>query len=73
MLGVSSNAVTVQCARMGGAFGGKEMQPHGLAAIAAVGTTRTGRPVRLRLNRTQDFTITGKRHRLPRHVEGGVR
>ena len=62
VLGVSSNAVTVQCVRMGGAFGGKELQPHGLAAIAAVGTTRTGRPVRLRLNRTQDFTITGKRH-----------
>jgi len=62
VLGVSSNAVTVQCVRMGGAFGGKELQPHGLAAIAAVGATRTGRPVRLRLNRTQDFTITGKRH-----------
>ena len=51
---------------MGGGFGGKEMQPHGLAAIAALGAKLTGRPVRLRLNRTQDLTMTGKRH--PFHV-----
>jgi xanthine dehydrogenase large subunit len=62
VLGVASNAVTVQCLRMGGGFGGKEMQPHGFAAIAALGATLTGRPVRLRLNRTQDMTMSGKRH-----------
>ncbi|MEU4392208.1 xanthine dehydrogenase molybdopterin binding subunit [Kribbella sp. NPDC023855] len=62
VLGVASHAVTVQCLRMGGAFGGKEMQPHGFAAIAALGATLTGRPVRLRLNRTQDITMSGKRH-----------
>jgi xanthine dehydrogenase large subunit len=62
VLGVPSHAVTVQCLRMGGGFGGKEMQPHGFAAIAALGATLTGRPVRLRLNRTQDITMTGKRH-----------
>lgn len=61
VLGLSSNAVTVQSLRMGGAFGGKETQPHGFAAIAALGTSLTGRPVRVRLNRTQDITITGKR------------
>ena len=37
--------VTVQCLRMGGGFGGKEFQPHGLAAVAALGATLTGRPV----------------------------
>ena len=47
---------------MGGGFGGKEMQPHGFAAIAALGAMLTGRPVRLRLNRTQDLTMSGKRH-----------
>jgi xanthine dehydrogenase large subunit len=47
---------------MGGGFGGKEMQPHGLAAVAALGSTLTGRPVRLRLSRQQDITMTGKRH-----------
>ncbi len=57
-----SHAVTVQCLRMGGGFGGKEMQPHGLAAVAALGAVLTGRPVRLRLNRAQDMTMTGKRH-----------
>ena len=62
VLGLDAHAVTVQCLRMGGGFGGKEMQPHGLAAIAALGATLTGRPVRLRLNRTQDMTMTGKRH-----------
>ncbi|KQZ67513.1 xanthine dehydrogenase molybdopterin binding subunit [Nocardioides sp. Root151] len=62
VLGVPSHEVTVQCLRMGGAFGGKEMQPHGFAAIAALGARLTGRPVRLRLNRTQDMTMTGKRH-----------
>ena len=62
MLGIPSHAVTVQCLRMGGGFGGKEMQPHGFAAIAALGARLTGRPVRLRLTRSQDMTMTGKRH-----------
>jgi xanthine dehydrogenase large subunit len=59
-LGMSENAVTVQSLRMGGGFGGKETQPHGFAVIAALGTSVTGRPVRVRLTRTQDITITGK-------------
>ncbi|MFF2809572.1 xanthine dehydrogenase molybdopterin binding subunit [Streptomyces sp. NPDC058000] len=62
VLGLHSHEVTVQCLRMGGGFGGKEMQPHGFAAIAALGAKLTGRPVRLRLNRTQDLTMSGKRH-----------
>ena len=62
VLGLPNNAVTVQCLRMGGGFGGKEMQPHGLAAVAALGATLTGRPVRVRLTRAQDMTMTGKRH-----------
>ncbi|PVG84539.1 xanthine dehydrogenase molybdopterin binding subunit [Nocardioides gansuensis] len=62
VLGLASHEVTVQCLRMGGGFGGKEMQPHGYAAIAALGARLTGRPVRLRLNRTQDITMSGKRH-----------
>jgi xanthine dehydrogenase large subunit len=62
VLGVHAHNVTVQCLRMGGGFGGKEFQPHGLAAIAALGAILTERPVSLRLNRTQDITMTGKRH-----------
>jgi xanthine dehydrogenase large subunit len=62
VLGLHNHEVTVQCLRMGGGFGGKEMQPHGFAAVAALGATLTGRPVRLRLSRAQDMTMTGKRH-----------
>jgi xanthine dehydrogenase large subunit len=61
-LGLSSHAVTVQCLRMGGGFGGKETQANPYAAIAALGATLTGRPVRVRLTRAQDITMTGKRH-----------
>jgi xanthine dehydrogenase large subunit len=62
VLGVASHQVTVQCVRMGGGFGGKEMQPHGFAAVAALGARLTGRPVRVRLTRQQDMILTGKRH-----------
>src|SRR6201995_3838442 len=62
VLGLAAHHVTVQCLRMGGGFGGKEFQPHGLAAIAALGATLTGHPVSLRLNRNQDIQMTGKRH-----------
>ena len=62
VLGRATHAVTVQCLRMGGGFGGKEMQPHGFAAVAALGAVITGRPVRVRLTRGQDMTMTGKRH-----------
>ncbi|MBG6183160.1 xanthine dehydrogenase large subunit [Arthrobacter sp. CAN_A214] len=71
VLGLQSHEVTVQCLRMGGGFGGKEMQPHGYAAIAALGATLTGRPVRLRLNRTQDITLSGKRHPFHARWEAG--
>jgi xanthine dehydrogenase large subunit len=62
VLGVARHQVTVECLRMGGAFGGKEVQANPLAAIAALGAVKTGRPVRVRLSRRQDFAITGKRH-----------
>src|SRR5699024_6809145 len=62
VLRVPAHDVTIQCLRMGGGFGGKEIQSHGYAAVAALGATLTGRPVRLRLNRTLDITMTGKRH-----------
>lgn len=61
VLGVPSSQVTVQCLRMGGGFGGKETNANAFAAVAALGAVLTGRPVRLRLNRTQDLTMTGKR------------
>ncbi len=62
VLGVPRNQVVVQCLRMGGAFGGKEVQANTWAAVAAVMTKKLKRPVRVRLTRHQDMTMTGKRH-----------
>jgi xanthine dehydrogenase large subunit len=62
VLGLTRNQVTVECLRMGGAFGGKEVQANAWAAIAALGASKTGRPVRVRLTRTLDMALTGKRH-----------
>ena len=61
-LGLSANNVVVHCRRMGGGFGGKETQPALVACIAALGACKTGRPVKLRLDRDADMLITGKRH-----------
>ncbi|MBM3818119.1 MAG: xanthine dehydrogenase molybdopterin binding subunit [Acidimicrobiia bacterium] len=62
VLGLPRHAVTVECPRMGGAFGGKEVQANASAAVAALGAWKTGRPVRVRLTRAIDMAITGKRH-----------
>jgi xanthine dehydrogenase large subunit len=62
VLGIPRNKISVECLRMGGAFGGKEVQSNPWVAIAALGTWKTGRPVRVRLTRALDFALTGKRH-----------
>lgn len=62
VLGVPASMVTVQSLRMGGAFGGKEVQANPYAAIAALGARVTGRAVRVRLERRLDMVMTGKRH-----------
>jgi xanthine dehydrogenase large subunit len=61
-LALPAHAIVVQCRRMGGGFGGKESQPALIAAAAAVLARKTGRPVKLRLDRDADMLITGKRH-----------
>ncbi|TFL10220.1 xanthine dehydrogenase molybdopterin binding subunit [Pusillimonas caeni] len=62
MLGRPLHTVRVQCRRMGGGFGGKESQSWPFATAAALLAWRTGRPVKLRPDRDDDFMITGKRH-----------
>ncbi|WP_193142690.1 xanthine dehydrogenase molybdopterin binding subunit [Meridianimarinicoccus sp. MJW13] len=62
VLGVPSNAVTVNVRRMGGGFGGKESQMNIFCAVAAVAAKRLKRPVKIRPDRDQDMTATGKRH-----------
>lgn len=62
VLGLHEHQVVVQCLRMGGAFGGKETQANSWGAVAALAAHKLKRPVRVRLTRQQDFTMTGKRH-----------
>ena len=62
VLGVPNNAVTVECRRMGGGFGGKETQGNLFACTAALVAKKTGRAAKLRPDRDDDMVITGKRH-----------
>ena len=62
VLGLHDNAVTVEVRRMGGGFGGKESQATQWAALAALAAWKTGRPCKMRLDRDDDMTMTGKRH-----------
>src|SRR3954451_14838398 len=62
MLKVPVSAIIVEVRRMGGAFGGKETQAAQWAAIAALGARLTGRPCKIRLDRDDDMSLTGKRH-----------
>ncbi len=61
-LGLHANQVQVQCRRMGGGFGGKESQSALFACVAAVAAQRLRVPVKLRLDRDDDFMVTGRRH-----------
>lgn len=61
-LNLHAHHVQVECRRMGGGFGGKESQSALFACVAAVAAKKLGRPVKLRLDRDDDFLITGRRH-----------
>ncbi len=62
VLGLQRNEVVVEAPRMGGGFGGKETQGNSWAALAALGALKTGRPVRVQLDRDLDMMLSGKRH-----------
>jgi xanthine dehydrogenase large subunit len=61
-LGLQLHDVRVETRRMGGGFGGKETQAGHLAVWSALAALKFGAPVKLRLDRDDDFMITGKRH-----------
>jgi len=65
------SAVRVEVRRMGGGFGGKESQGNALAIACAVAARRTGRPCKMRYDRDDDMTITGKRHDLAIRYRAG--
>jgi len=70
-LGLHSHHVQVECRRMGGGFGGKESQSGLFACVAAIAAVRLGRPVKLRLDRDDDFLATGRRHCFHYELEAG--
>jgi xanthine dehydrogenase large subunit len=61
-LKLPDHAVVCETRRMGGGFGGKESQASQIACVAALLAWKTGRPVKLRLDRDDDMVLTGKRH-----------
>ena len=62
VLGVPAHSVVVNVRRMGGGFGGKESQMNLFAAVAAMSAKKWNRPVKIRPDRDQDMSSTGKRH-----------
>jgi xanthine dehydrogenase large subunit len=62
MLGVADAKITCECRRMGGGFGGKESQATQWACLAALAAHNLNRPAKCRLDRDDDFMMTGKRH-----------
>jgi xanthine dehydrogenase large subunit len=71
VLGVPQGAVATEVRRLGGGFGGKETQAAPVACVAALLAQRTGRPVKLRLDRDDDMVFTGKRHDFAVEWEAG--
>ena len=62
VLHLPRNKVVVEAPRMGGGFGGKETQGNGFDALVALASWKTGKPVRIQLDRDIDMAVTGKRH-----------
>ena len=62
VLGVPMHSVEVVTRRMGGGFGGKETHSSQVACVSALFAKLTGRSVKTRLGRQDDFLLTGKRH-----------
>jgi xanthine dehydrogenase large subunit len=62
ILAIPDAFITVETRRMGGGFGGKESQACQWAALAALAAYHTGQACKMRLDRDDDFAVTGKRH-----------
>jgi xanthine dehydrogenase large subunit len=62
VLAIPQASVTVNVRRMGGGFGGKETQGNLFAVIAAMAAKKWNRAVKIRPDRDDDMSATGKRH-----------
>ncbi|MBB3182029.1 xanthine dehydrogenase molybdopterin binding subunit [Variovorax sp. Sphag1AA] len=70
-LHLAEKDVVAECRRMGGGFGGKESGSVLFACNAALLAQKTGRPVKLRVDRDDDMVMTGKRHDFETSFEVG--
>ena len=70
-LDLRAKDVVVDCRRMGGGFGGKESQPGLFACVAALLAQKTGKAIKLRVDRDDDMLMTGKRHDFETEYEVG--
>lgn len=64
VLGVPLASVRVIQTPLGGAFGGKEDVPNEHCSAAALLSLKTGRPVKIIYERSEDIMRTSKRHRM---------
>lgn len=71
VLALPMHKVVVDTRRMGGGFGGKETQAAQWACLAALLAVRNQKPVKLRLARSDDMVLTGKRHPFVNQAEVG--
>jgi len=60
--GLPMHNIEIDVTRLGGGFGGKEDQANTWAALCALATHITKRPVKYSLSRMEDMRMTGKRH-----------
>jgi len=73
VLGLPINKVRVRQIHMGGGFGGKEDSPIDVGVRAAVLAIKTGRPVRLALEREEVTLQTAKRHPMIMKIKIGAK
>ncbi len=73
VLGLTSNQITVDVKRLGGAFGGKESQATLWGALSALGAYVSKKPVLLQLRRPTDMQSTGKRHPFKNKFKLGIK
>ena len=71
LIGLPEKRIRVVKPRIGGGFGGK--QEVLLEDLCSLLTLKTGRPVRLELTRSQEFTSGRSRHRQVLHYKLGVK
>lgn len=71
VLGWSLAQVRIEQAEIGGSFGGKDDTMNILAARAALGALKTGRPVKIRYSREDSILESYKRHPYIMHYKVG--